>query len=178
MKKLFCWVLVLVLASCGASWAQTPAPTSGSALEDKINTKIEWLQAEILFQVLDLKKSVDFDVLGQNKGFNRRLSRVTAKLVNIKIPETVKLPLAEKYLQANANEIDMSVKYRSTFANGYFASGPVIEGSIAEAFFNLYKKNKNATFKGIVAVRVAVPPQGEPKIHDVHMIHVDVNYVK
>ncbi len=182
MKRLLAVMVVLVVTLAGTAWAQTPA-ASDRGLEDKLNqkldnlanTKYDFMQAEILFKVLELKHTIDFDVLGSNKGFNRRLSRVTAKLTNIRVCEPGKVPLAEKYLQANAAELDMNVKYRSTIANGYFSSGDSMFPETIKAFLDAYKANKAGTFKGSVMIRVATAPGGAPTIDKVQLVSVQPN---
>lgn len=179
MKTLVKAVLVLILATATTAWTQTPAPAPSqpnapsNPLEEKLdqlaNTRYEFLSAEVLFRVLDLKREVDFDILGKKKGFHRNLTRVTAKLTNIKIAEPGKLPMAEKYLEANASEIDLAVKIRSSFANGYFAASGSLFPETVEKFLAAYKANKNATFKGYVTIRVATPPNGVAQIDKIQL---------
>jgi len=181
MKKIVVSIIIFSGLFLGAAFAQTGFKEKiAQKIENKIsaaeNTKSEWLNANVMFQVLDMKQKIDFDILGREKGFNRRLSRVTAQLVNIEVSaDHPKVhPLAFKFLQKNASEIDLEVKYRSTVAGGYFSSGDWNSAS-GKAFIEAFKKNKNTRFKGTVGVLMSVGPDGNASIDEVRLLSVNLD---
>ena len=179
MKRFIVGLFLLAMVPSTVALAQTrPARLYDVDPGKVVYTKFEEFEAEVMFQVLDLKHTIDIGVLVSEKGFNRRLTRVTAKLVKISIPKGNKQALAESFLKTNANEIDLSVKYRPSVGSGSFSGSNSMFAETINAFRAAYKKNPNATFKGFVSIQVTVPPHGDPHIAGVYLSSIKVPEAK
>ena len=160
MKKtiLLCVLALLFTSVC---FGAPPATDLARYSSEAVN-----VYAEVTFEVLEVKQALKFGLIGEKKGFEKRLSRVTARLVTIGTVDGNE-PNALAFLQKNAPEIDLQVVYHGMpGVDPHMHTG--LHRAEANALLAAYAKDKHTRFKGEVTVVVAFDAQSRPHIENVY----------
>jgi len=173
MKKMWLFVCLMVCLFTMPVLGQEMS-SEDQEIEEALNKVFpaESVLVKVKFRVLQAKQTVGFHLIGsEKKGFQRRLTRVTAELLSIdEIGQNYKYrDLVKEFIEKNAREIDLAVRYRSNFANGYFSSGANWTNKHVADFLDEHKKNRQATFNGYIMVDIFSKEAGAVEIRRVKL---------
>jgi len=182
MNKSLLAVLIAVVLLTGPVFSQEMT-TEEQELQEILEKTFpaETVEVDIQFRVHQVKTTVGFHLIGsEKKGFRRRLTRVTAEIVNIsEIHETYKYrELVKEYLQKNAPEIDLAVRYRSTLLNGVFSAASNWTVEDVKDFLAQHKKDRNTLFSGTLVLDLFKNAPEKIEIRRVKLSAYNLNPVK